>query len=310
MLSETIMATNEPYIAFAPLQGYTDHVYRTSHHRIAGGVDEYYTPFARLESGAPRKKDLRDTAPENNIGTPSVPQVIARNREEFASLCDILQDQGWKRIDLNMGCPFPMQVRAGRGSGLIKNVDAFKEIAAEIAMRNEVKFSIKMRLGQESEEEYTQLLSILNNTPLVHITMHPRLGKDQYKSQPNMTAFEQFCKVCDHPIVYNGDINDTDCLEQLKQRYPEIKGFMIGRGLLSKPWMFCEKEPLEVVLSLHRSIYEHAVANLCGDSQILSRLHAFWEYLDSAIDKKTYKAITKSGNLRNYREAVSKLAQR
>ena len=39
-----------PYaIHLAPLQGYTDWVYREAHARVFGGVDTYYTPFVRLE---------------------------------------------------------------------------------------------------------------------------------------------------------------------------------------------------------------------------------------------------------------------
>ena len=42
---------NGRYIAFAPLQGYTDSAYRRAHHECVGGVDEYYTPFVRIEGG-------------------------------------------------------------------------------------------------------------------------------------------------------------------------------------------------------------------------------------------------------------------
>lgn len=299
-----------PYIAFAPLQGYTDCTYRQAHHRHAGGADEYYTPFVRIESGAPRKKEMKDISPEANQGVPTVPQIIAGSREEFATLCDALQQQGWNRIDFNMGCPFPMQVKAGRGSGLLPRPEAFKEIAEEMALRKEVTFSVKMRLGQESKEEYLPLLPTLNRLPLAHITMHPRTGKEQYKSKPDLTSFEQFCQRAAHPIVYNGDITDTESITRLQSTMPTLKGFMIGRGLLSRPWMLCNRAPTEVVLDMHRDIYTHATEHLCGDSQILTRLHAFWEYLAPSIDRKIYKAIMKSGSLRNYNIAVGQLTRK
>ena len=53
-------------IFFAPLQGYTDDVYRRVHYKLIGGVKNYYTPFVRIEAGAVRSKDQRDIAPENN----------------------------------------------------------------------------------------------------------------------------------------------------------------------------------------------------------------------------------------------------
>jgi tRNA-dihydrouridine synthase len=200
------MTGGELYIAFAPLQGYTDAVYRRAHHECVGGMDEYYTPFVRIEKGEVRKKDLRDTDPAANEGVPTVPQVIAMDGDEFARLCDALQGQGWGRIDLNMGCPFPMQVRAGRGSGLLQHPERVEEIWREMERRPEVAFSVKMRLGQESEEEGLTVMPIINEMPLEHVTLHPRWGRQQYKGVADHEAFERFMDICVHPMVYNGDV--------------------------------------------------------------------------------------------------------
>ena len=295
----------EYYIAFAPLQGYTDAVYRRAHWECVGGVDEYYTPFVRIEKGEIRKKDLRDTDPAANAGVPTVPQVIAKDGDEFVRLCDALQGQGWGRIDLNMGCPFPMQVKAGRGSGLLQHPDKVEEILKEMQRRSEVSFSVKMRMGQENEEEGLRVMPIINEMPLLHVTLHPRLGMQQYKGMADREAFMRFTEVCRHPMVYNGDIS-----EETMERWHlagNIKGVMIGRGLLARPWMVgCRQDagaPEEVVKDMHAVVYRHAIENLCGDSQILSRLHAFWEYLD--IPHKQKKAIMKAATLPHYREAVA-----
>ncbi len=194
------------YIAFAPLQGYTDAIYRRAHHECVGGVDEYYTPFVRIEKGEIRKKDLRDTDPTVNEGVPTVPQVIAKDGDEFSRLCDALQGQGWGRIDLNMGCPFPMQVKAGHGNGLLQRPEHVEEILREMQKRPEVSFSVKMRLGQESEEEGLRVMPIINEMPLVHVTLHPRLGRQQYKGVADKEAFMRFMEGCQHPMVYNGDV--------------------------------------------------------------------------------------------------------
>lgn len=290
---------NGLYIAFAPLQGYTDAVYRRAHWECVGGVDEYYTPFVRIEKGEVRRKDLRDTDPAANEGVPTVPQVIARDGDEFSRLCDALQEQGWRRIDLNMGCPFPMQVKAGRGCGLLQHSNKVEEILREMQRRPEVAFSVKMRLGQESEEEGLSVVPIINEMPLVHITLHPRLGKQQYKGMADREAFARFMETCRHPMVYNGDVVEGEKLEVKGER---LKGFMLGRGLLARPWMLSDKEPHEAIKAMHTIVYRHATEHLCGDSQILSRLHAFWEYLD--IPHKQKKAIMKATTLPRYREAV------
>ena len=294
-------------IAFAPLQGYTDAVYRRAHHEVAGGVDEYYTPFVRWDGEGLRPKDRRDVDPARNAGVPTVPQVIARDRDEFARLCDALQAMGWGRIDLNMGCPFPMQVRAGRGCGLLQHPDNVEAIAGEMLRRPEVTFSVKMRLGQETEAEGLWLLPILNAMPLAHITLHPRLGRQQYKGTPDLEAFARFYEACSHPMLYNGDITSCREVDDLQERFPGLKGVMIGRGLLASPWLFSDEDLWQVIHNMHERVYRHVCETLQGESQMLPHLHAFWEYQTGLIYEKEHKAIMKSTTLRRYNAAVANL---
>lgn len=64
-------------IHFAPLQGYTDAVYRRAHARIFGGIETYYSPFVRIEHGEIRRRDVRDAEPGANPGLHLIPQLIA-----------------------------------------------------------------------------------------------------------------------------------------------------------------------------------------------------------------------------------------
>ena len=50
----------------APLQGFTEAVWRNIHCAVFGGVDGYYTPFLRYEHGEIRNKDVRDVERKNN----------------------------------------------------------------------------------------------------------------------------------------------------------------------------------------------------------------------------------------------------
>ena len=113
--------------------------------------------------------------------------------------------------------------------------------------------------------------------------------------------------MCRHPMVYNGDILEVESGEW---KVENIKGVMIGRGLLAKPWMtatstLTSSMEEQIIAQMHTIVYRHATEHLCGDSQILSRLHAFWEYLD--IPHKQKKAIMKASTLPRYREAVAAL---
>ena len=169
---------------FAPLQGYTDDVYRRLHHRLVGGIAAYYTPFVRWEHGGVRSKDLRDIAPEHNEGVPLVPQVIAADADELARLVDVIAPLGYRRIDLNMGCPFPLQARHGRGSGLLPLPERAAAIFERMRTYPEVGFSVKLRLGWDDATQLDRLAPLVAAAPLVSVTLHPRLGWRATKARP------------------------------------------------------------------------------------------------------------------------------
>jgi tRNA-dihydrouridine synthase len=59
-------------IHFAPLQGYTDAVYRRAHARIFGGIETYYSPFVRMEkSGGKMPVTLSRTTTRTCTSSPS-----------------------------------------------------------------------------------------------------------------------------------------------------------------------------------------------------------------------------------------------
>jgi len=328
-------------VLFAPLQGYTTGIYRKAHAEIFGGVDAYYAPFLRIENGRPREKDLRDLGSGHDLitgtkstgamvngakrtGAKTVPQIIANSVNEFKTLADAIMQKGFTEIAFNMGCPFPMQVSRHRGAGLLSDVQTVKSIMDEIArltVKNSIKFSVKMRLGQDSPDEALALLPILNATPLAHITLHPRLGKQQYKGAVDFTSFVRFYDECRHPLVYNGDITSVSQMRKMEAGYPKLAGIMIGRGMLARPSLAAEykaasdanaasvseKDLLSKILEMHGRLYEHARSTYQGDSQILSHIKSFWEYLEPSIPKKAFKKIKKAGNLGEYDAAVLSL---
>ena len=347
-------------VHFAPLQGFTECAYRQAHFLYAGGISAYYTPFLRVEKGEARAKELRDLQQdmdfiksrqnntchcENQAYNTSdeeaprfynvVPQVICRDASEFSILVDAIQklkkdcgfapDEVFPQIDINMGCPFPMQAKSGRGSGLLPRVEIVREILEEVTNRAPLKFSVKMRLGYTSPEECLALLPLLNEAPLAHITMHPRLGIQQYKGALDFDAFQKFYKGCRHPVIFNGDITCIKDILAIADRFPNLKGIMIGRGLLANPALatqYQSKEtsdsaPLQALLKTHNSILEDYRKRLQGDAQVLDKIRPFWTYAveaaqdpsrgQSDIPKRTIKKIAKARNLSDYLNAVKEL---
>lgn len=300
-------------VHFAPLQGYTDDAFRRIHHRLVGGVSHYYTPFIRMEAGSVRAKDARDMAPQHNRGVPVVPQIIMKSVKEFEYLTHIVEENGYTHIDINMGCPFPLQAKHGRGSGLLSHPDIIGEIAEGISKRSHLTFSVKMRLGWEDKDEWRTVLPILNQLNLSHITLHPRIGAQQYKGEVDMQAFSDFYDECRHPLVYNGDLHTVDDMHDIEKRFPRLAGLMMGRGLLARPWIAAQystghepsaTEKQTLLMEMHRLLMEHWQPLMNSDAQLHAKLRLMWEYMEEELGRKAYKKIMKSGNLKNYLGAV------
>lgn len=299
---------------FAPVQGHTDAAYRHFHQAVYGGEQTYYTPFIRLERNNIRPRDLKDTKTELNENTHLVPQIIFRDNEELSSLINILKKEGIKEIDLNMGCPFPLQTGHGRGAATINNPTLAQDVVNAVEKNPEITFSVKMRLGLTDAEEWKTLLPFLNKVNLNHITLHPRIAKQQYGGDINFEMFEEFLKESKNPVVYNGDLLSPAEIQEIESRYPDITGIMVARGALGRPSLFSEvnrgeemprEERIGKMLEFHRLLFNYYSEVLYGDSQIISKIQPFWEYAEKEIGRKAWKAIKKATNISKYQTAVA-----
>ena len=302
-------------IHFAPLQGYTEAIYRQAHARIFGGIESYYTPFVRVEHGEIRKKDMREITLENNRGVQLIPQLIAPDVDKMEQIIALFIEKGYKNVDINLGCPFPLLAKRHNGSGMLPYPEEVKALLSIVTRYPQISFSVKMRLGWEQPDECLALAPILNDLPLRQITMHPRLGKQGYKGEVDLQGFSAFREVCRLPLVYNGDIHLVKDIQRISKQFPSLAGIMIGRGLLANPALALEykenrtlapDEMRDRLKSMHKSVYNNYDVLLeGGEGQLLTKMKTFWEYLAPQTDRKVLKAIHKSTNISKYYQAVS-----
>lgn len=298
----------------APVQGHTDAAWRHFHQEIYGGAHDYYTPFIRLERGEFRKHDLKDFTSPLNGNHNVVPQVIFRDTAELRALVEGLVNAGASRIDLNTGCPFPLQTARGRGAGFIPNIDEYSKLPSLLADFPEVEFSLKMRLGYADPEEWRGVMPAIRDMRLSHVTLHPRVAKQQYGGDLHLDEFAAFLSQCPHPVIFNGEIKTPDGIAAAKEMFPSVAGVMCARGVLGRPSLIAEYESgeewsparrLDTMMRFHRALLAHYEDVLCGDAQILSKIKPFWEYAEAEIGRKAWKAIRKASNMAKYHSAVA-----
>lgn len=301
---------------FAPVQGHTDAPYRHFHNLIYGDTASgvtFFTPFIRLENGSIRQRDLKDLASNLNEGTHIVPQIIFRDATELDALVEILKKEGVKEIDLNMGCPFPLQTGHGRGAATIADEELGAAVARMVAANPDITFSVKMRLGMTDPDEWKTLIPVLNTVSLSHITVHPRIARQQYGGDLYLDRFAGILSESTNPIVFNGDIRTPQDFKSIETKFPEIAGIMTARGILGRPSLIAEAEQgewdhakrIETMLAFHRELFNYYSETLCGDTQILSKIKPFWEYAEEEIGRKAWKNIRKAVNIAKYNSAVA-----
>jgi len=299
---------------FAPVQGHTDAPYRHFHKLSYGNDISYHTPFIRLEQGDLRQRDVKDFTSPLNDGCNLTPQIIFRDESELRSLVSLVKEKGCTRIDLNMGCPFPLQTGHGRGAATIGNRQLGEAVARIVASNPDVLFSVKMRLGMNDPHEWSSLLPILNKVRLKHITVHPRVARQQYGGEVNSVEFRKILDSSSNPVVYNGDIRTPSDIDNIIHRFPEVTGIMIGRGMLARPSLLAEylggnewnrDDRITKMLEFHRILLGHYSSVLCGDSQLISKIKPFWEYAEDEIGRKAWKSIKKATNIAKYHSAVA-----
>lgn len=303
----------------SPLQGFTDFRFRNAQQKYFGGIDTFYAPYIRLNGKFKIKSSYeRDLLPENNTTLTVIPQVITNDAEEFLFVAKYVQSLGYKELNWNLGCPYPMVTKSGMGSGLICNPTRIDEILHRAHNETDILVSMKMRMGYENSEEILHTFPILDKYPLKNVAIHARIGKQLYKGGVDLDAFQKCIDVAKHQLYYNGDITTVASFKAMKERFPSITHFMIGRGLIADPFLpqmikdnstEYPKDRWNIFREFHDEIYQQYDAALSGPTPIKMKMLGFWEYFSQSFSdpRKTYKKIKKATNPKKYQAAVKEI---
>ena len=303
----------------SPLQGFTDFRFRNAFHKYFGGVNTFYSPYIRLNGKLVVKGAYeRDILPENNTTLEVIPQVITNSAEEFLFVAKYVRQFGYKELNWNLGCPYPMVTKSGMGSGLICNPDRIDEVLDMVHSQTNITVSMKMRMGYENAAEILDAFPILDKYPLKNIAIHARIGKQLYKGGVDLDAFQRCTENTRHKLYYNGDITSVSTFRKLQERFPNIDHWMIGRGLIADPFLpsmikaDTEEYPenrMEVFRQFHDEIYQAYDEALSGPTPIRMKMLGFWEYFAQSFENphKTFKKIKKASSQRAYDAAVKEI---
>ena len=299
----------------APMEGITGFIYRNAYEKYFGKIDKYFTPFiVPTNSKSFKTRELRDVLPENNKVNNIIPQILTNDAEGFVFTARKLQQLGYNEINLNLGCPAGTVVSKGRGSGFLAEREKLDSFLEEIYKIDDMKISIKTRIGKESPEEFYELIKIYNKYPLEELIIHPRTRKDFYGNTPNLEVFKDAIALSKSPVCYNGDIFTKVDNEKIIKAFPEIDKVMIGRGILANPGLMNEINggnvmDKKILKEFHDEVFNNYRELMNEDRNAMYRMKEQWgNKIYMFLNNKKYaKSIKKAQTANDYRIAVSSL---
>lgn len=255
-----------PFFILAPMEDVTDVVFR---HVVseAARPDVFFTEFTNSESYChpEGRQSVRGRLTFTEDEQPMVAHIWGDKPEYFRQMSIGMAEQGFKGLDINMGCPVANVAGNGKGSGLIRR----PEVAAELiqaAKAGGLPVSVKTRLGYTYIDEWFEWLKHILEQDIANLSIHLRTRKEMSKVDAHWELIPKIKKLRDEVapdtlLTINGDIPDRQTGLELVEKYG-VDGVMIGRGIFKNPFAF-EKQPKEHsskelldILRLHLDLFD------------------------------------------------------
>ena len=295
---------------FAPMEGLTDSIFRRLHHKYFSGVDRYYMPFLSptIHRTLTHKED-RELPLADSVDFAAVPQVLTKVSQDFLWAAQVCADRGYDEVNLNIGCPSGTVVSKGKGSGMLRDVQALDRFLEEIFAASPLPISVKTRLGLEREDEFPAILEVLNRYPIRELTIHPRVRRQFYDGEVSMEMFAYAAQNSSNPLCFNGDILSLSQAEAIAARFPKVESVMIGRGLVADPGMLgggTDMAALEGFLSELLSVYE---VEFGGSRNAMFRMKENWGFLHSRFEgsDKLWKQLRKTTDAEEFKRISAEI---
>ncbi len=297
-------------IYFAPLEGLTDQIYRSLHHKYFPGADRYYTPFFSPtvhRSLTPR--EARELPPADPSAAVVIPQLLTKVAEDFSWMATVCRDLGYREVNLNLGCPSGTVTAKGKGSGMLRDPEALDSFLEKIFENAALPISIKTRIGFSDPSEWVRLLEIYNRYPICELTVHPRVRTAFYAGDVDMDAFSYAAENAKMKLCYNGDIRSLQEAEAICKCFPIVDSVMIGRGLIADPGMVSGGTDLKILEQFYRELTDAYVENFGGARNAMFRMKEHWGMLQKSFDggEKLFKALRKTTDLAEYKSITAQI---
>lgn len=227
-----------PRFIGGPLDGITDSPFR----RLVRDYSKdnlLYTEMRHVACVANDKGAMKSLDFEQ-IERPLSYQISAHKEAFIEQALERIIKKGVDIVDLNIGCPARAVVKNGAGSALMENLPQLKKILTIIRSSLDIPFTIKIRAGYK-QVNAIEVAKLAQDCGIDAIAIHPRLQTSKFSGPLDYDLVAQVKKAVDIPIIFSGNVVNFK-LAKMTYEKTGVDGFLIGRGIWSRPWKLYEME--------------------------------------------------------------------
>jgi tRNA-dihydrouridine synthase B len=227
-----------PPVFLAPMAGITDLPYRTLVARFGAGL--VVSEMVASQELLSRRPGTREKA-ELGLGVEGTSvQIAGREAAPMAEAARMIEAQGARLIDINMGCPAKKVTQGASGSALMKTPDHALRLIEAVVEAVNVPVTLKTRLGWDDQMlNAADIARRAEHAGIKMITIHGRTRCQFYKGTADWQAIRAVRDAVDIPVVANGDIVSASAAQQALDQ-SGADGVMVGRGAQGRPWILAE----------------------------------------------------------------------